>query len=386
MEKMLERAHYIQLLQRYFKTHPIVAILGPRQCGKTTLAREYFKMSGPGLRANYFDLEDSTDLIRLSSPKATLNMLDGLIVIDEVQRQPELFPTLRVLVDEPSQTKKYLILGSASRELLQQSSESLAGRIAYIELTPLSFSETHVLQPLWYRGGFPKSYLAETDADSYDWRTFYVKTFLEQDLPNLGLSIPAETMRRFWSMMAHNHANLLNAAEIARSFGYSDTSVKRYLDILSATFMVRQLKPWYENLKKRQVKASKIYFRDSGLLHTLLGIHNEQELLVHPKMGASWEGFALEEVIRSLHTDPEDCYFWATHQQAELDLLICQGSEKHGFEFKYSDAPRLTRSMHIALADLNLTSLTVIYPGQVDYPLSDRIKVCGLISYLNTQA
>ncbi|HEU5281640.1 MAG TPA: ATP-binding protein [Gammaproteobacteria bacterium] len=379
---MFLRPYYSHLITRYFESHAMVAILGPRQCGKTTLAREYFNTHKNLPRANYFDLEDDTDLARLASPKQSLQTLSGLIVIDEIQRRPDLFPLLRVLADDPQKNRKILILGSASGALLQQSAESLAGRIAYIELPPLSFSETHELENLWIRGGFPKSYLATSDESSNDWRRFYIKTFLEQDIPNLGIRIPAQTLRRFWAMLANTHGNILNASELGRSLGYSDTTIKRYIDILTNTFMIRTLKPWHENITKRQVKSPKIYIRDSGLLHTLLNIPDKNALLIEPKLGASWEGFALEEIIRHTHVDENDCYFWATHQHAELDLLLLHKNKRLGFEFKYSDAPRMTRSLHIAYETLNLDQLIVIYPGELDYQLENNIQVKGLGSFL----
>ncbi len=326
-------------------------------------------------RSNYFDLESSVDLERLANPMLAIGSLSGLVVIDEVQRAPDLFTILRVLVDEQKADRKFLILGSASRELIRQSAESLAGRIAYLEVTPFSLDEVGHLDKLWLRGGFPRSFLADHEQDSYDWREFYVRTFLEQDIPNLGITIPPVALRRFWSMLAHYHGNIFNASELGRSFGASDVTMRRYLDLLTGTFMIRQLQPWYENGKKRQVKSPKIYFRDSGILHTLLAIHDRNELLLHPKLGASWEGFALEEVIRRHQARPEECYFWATHGGAEVDLLIYQDGKLKGFEFKYTDAPTLSKSMQIAVADLSLDHLEVIYPGEVDYALTEKIFV-----------
>jgi predicted AAA+ superfamily ATPase len=375
----MERKYFSLLIEQYLRVHPIVAILGPRQCGKTTLARHYAK----GIPdEQYFDLEDSTDIARLSSPKLALENKTGLIVIDEIQRRPELFPTLRVLVDRLKDKQQYLILGSASRELIRQRSETLAGRIAYIELTPFSYTETGEWEKLWMRGGFPKSYLARSTQESVEWREFYITTFLEQDIPNLGLQIPAVTLRRFWTMLAHYHGNIFNASELARSFGISDTTVKRYLDILTGTFMIRQLQAWRENIKKRQVKSPKIYFRDSGLLHSFLSIESKEDLEKHPRLGASWEGFALEEIIRKLEAKPDRCYFWASHNGAELDLLIFHKNKKLGFEFKYSDAPKLTKSMQISLEDLKLDRLTVIYPGKIAYSLSEKIEVVPLQIFL----
>jgi predicted AAA+ superfamily ATPase len=377
----MERPKFLQLVERYFKTHPIVALLGPRQCGKTTLARMYAKKEVEFPRENYFDLENPIDYKRLAEPMLALQRLKGLIIIDEIQRMKELFPLLRVLADQNLPDKKFLILGSASRELIQHSSESLAGRLAFIELTPFNWFEVQDLDKLWFRGGFPKSYLAVSDQDSMDWREFYIKTFLEQDIPNLGINIPAVSLRRFWSMIAHYHANLFNAAELGRSFGASDVTMKKYLDILTGTFMIRQLQPWHENLLKRQVKTPKIYFRDSGIFHSLCGVTSWSELQTHPKIGASWEGFALEEIIRIHQDNGYEWFFWSTYSGAELDLLLVKNNKKYGFEFKYSDAPSITKSMQIALVDLQLESLTVVYPGDVDYDLSDKIQVKSLKNF-----
>ncbi|MDR3623780.1 MAG: ATP-binding protein [Chlamydiales bacterium] len=376
----MERLHFIHQIERYFESHKIVALLGPRQCGKTTLARMYSKREVNFSKNNYLDLEASIDVQRLVNPTLTLESLSGLIIIDEIQRIPDLFPILRVLVDREENNQRYLILGSASRELIRQSSESLAGRIAYIELTPFSFQEVDDIQKLWIRGGFPRSFLAKTEQESVDWREFYIRTFLEQDIPNLGIKIPPDTLRRFWIMLSHYHGNIFNSSELARSFGTSDVTIRRYLDILAGTFMIRKLQPWHENISKRQVKAPKIYFRDSGIFHSLLNISNQDELQVHPKLGASWEGFALEEVIRHRQAKSQDCYFWSTYGGAEVDLILHQKGTLTGFEFKYSDAPQLTKSMHTALHDLQLDHLYVIYPGDVDYPLSERISVKGLKS------
>lgn len=384
----MDRPQYIYEIERLFRTHRVVALLGPRQCGKTTLARMYSRNQPDFKPVNYFDLESSVDVQRLQNPMLSLQPLQGLIVIDEIQRTPDLFTTLRVLVDNESFTQRFLILGSASPQLILQSSESLAGRIAYVEVTPFSFNEIGRddignLERLWIRGGFPKSYLAETERDSFDWREFYIRTFLEQDIPNLGLKIPPNTLRRFWIMLANYHGNLWNASELSRSFGISDGTCRHYLDILSGTYMVRQLQPWWENISKRQVKAPKIYFRDSGILHSLLNIQNIDELRVNPKIGASWEGFALEEVIRIHQIRHQDCYFWATYSGAEIDLLLHHKGKFIGIEFKYSDAPKMTKSMQIALKELNLKHIYVIYPGDIDYPLSENVTVMGLKNYLS---
>jgi len=373
----MNRNQYLQEIETAFSVNPVCAILGPRQCGKSTLAGMYAKTQQ---LTHVFDLEDPTDLARLENPKLALMDLDGLIIIDEIQRRPDLFPIIRVLVDKFK--KRFLILGSVSRDLINQSSETLAGRISYLELTPFSYSEVHEVKNLWLRGGFPLSYLAKDITTSALWRKSYITTFLERDIPNLGINIPAETIRRFWMMLANSHGNIFNASELGRSLGYSDTTIKRYLDILVGTFMIRRLNPWFENISKRQVKSPKVYFKDSGILHSLLGITDNESLITNPKLGASWEGLALEEVIRYNKADALDCYFWATHSNAELDLLIVQNGKKMGFEVKYTDAPKITLSMQIAINDLKLDSLTVIIPGNHNFPLSDRIKVMGLETYL----
>ena len=365
-----------------------MGILGPRQCGKTTPARDHIASlgieasagggHGDGARVHYFDLEDPAHLTRLTDPGLALESLEGLIVIDEIQRIPELFPLLRVLVDRNRPKQRYLILGSASRDLIRQSSETLAGRITYLELPPFTAFEAGDHDRLWLRGGFPPAYLASTDADSMDWRKAYVTTFLERDLPALGIDFAAGTMRRFWMMVAHWHGNILNASELARSLDVSSPTIKRYLDILDGTFITRTLQPWYENLRKRQVKSPKILFRDSGILHALLNLPDENDLRAHPKLGASWEGFALEQVIQMHRADATECFFWATHGHAELDLLIVQGTKRSAFEFKYTSTPRVTRSMHSALEDLELDRITIVCPGDGDYPLTENVRVAGL--------
>lgn len=371
----MERLFYLETIQRLFAVNPVVALLGPRQCGKTTTAKQYIKETQQSVL--FLDLENPNDLARLDAPMLTLEPWEGLIVIDEIQLRPELFPVLRVLIDQ-QKSRQWLILGSASRDLIRQSSETLAGRISYLEMTPFSLTETGKEQNLWIRGGFPRSFLAEDDAISYQWRQDYISTFLERDIPMLGFQIPPRTMRRFWMMLTHYHGQMFNASEIGKSLGVSHVTTRHYLDILTGTFMMRELSPWWENLAKRQVKTPKIYFRDSGIYHGLMGIKNYEELYSHPKLGASWEGFAMEQVIHFFNAKAEECYFWAVHGQAELDLLIMQDGKRYGFEFKYADAPRLSKSMTTAFRDLNLDHLWVITPGNQVYALAEKISVSGL--------
>lgn len=373
----MQRAAFLQQIEGYFQSHPMVGILGPRQCGKTTLARDYIHTLG-NEQVHYFDLEDPEHLNRLSDPRLALGPLEGLIVIDEVQRLPELFPLLRVLIDRKPRKQQYLILGSASRDLLRQTSESLAGRIVYLELSPFTVFEAVNPRRLWLRGGFPPAYLAKTNSDSMTWRKAYITTFLERDLPTLGIDFVANTMRRFWMMLAHWNGNVFNASEFARSLDVTSPTIKRYLDILAGTFMIRTLQPWYANIHKRQVKSPKIYFRDMGIMHVLLNLPDHASLQGHPKLGASWEGFALEQVIQIYRADAAECFFWATYANAELDLLIVQGDKKMAFEFKYTTTPKVTRSMHSALQDLDLDQISIVCPGDSTYPLADNIRVTNL--------
>jgi len=374
----MDRPAYIEKVERQFDIHPVVALFGPRQCGKTTLARMFAAAAGGPVA--HFDLEDPADLAALAQPRLVLQALRGLVVIDEIQRLPELFPVLRVLADRPDNPLRLLILGSASRDLIRQSSETLAGRIGHIEMTPFSAAEVSAaeIDKLWRRGGFPKSYLAASEAASHQWRRDYVATFLERDLPDLGIAIPPATLRRFWMMLAHCHGQVINFSELGRSFGAADTTIRRYLDILAGTFMVRQLQPWHANVAKRQVKSPKLYFRDSGLLHFLLGIVDAETLYRHPKLGPSWEGFAIEQIVRLHDADPGAVYFWATHGGAEVDLLIMQGDRPIGYEIKFTQQPRTTRAMHAAIETLGLEDLRVVYPGDKSFPLAEHIRAIGL--------
>ncbi len=367
----MDRPDALSRVRRALARSPVVALVGPRQAGKTTLARELLDASAPG----YFDLEDPVSLARLGEPMTTLAPLRGLVVIDEVQRRPELFPTLRVLADRKPRAARFLILGSASPELLRQSSESLAGRLEVVTLPPFTLEEVGAaaLDRLWLRGGFPRSYLARSAADSLSWRREFVRTFLERDVPQFGGAIAPQALHRFWTMLAHHHGGIWKASDPARSLGVSEPTVRRYLDLLSGLFMVRQLQPWHANLGKRQVKAPKVYVRDSGLLHDLLGIRSESELLGHPRSGASFEGFAIEQVLAIVPHD--EAYFWATHAGAELDLLLQIGPKRLGIEIKRSDAPTLTPSMRTALADLDLERLIVLYPGERSYSLAEGVDV-----------
>lgn len=378
----LARDAHVDRLTRLIRENPAVALLGARQVGKTTLAKAIAReRKGPVTR---FDLENPEDVRQLDEPLLALAPLRGLVIIDEVQIRPDLFPVLRVLLDRSPLRARFLILGSASPELLRQGSETLAGRIAFYELPGFSLDEvgTQNWQRLWFRGAFPRAYLPRAHRQSNQWRTDFVRTFLERNLPGFGSQVPARTMSEFWTMLAHYHGQIWNGSEIGRAFGVSHTAVKRYLHLLSSTFMVRQLKPWTGNVGKRVLKSPKAYVSDSGLLHSLLGINTPRELTAHPKVGASFEGFALEQVLGRLRTPSQDAYFWATQGGAELDLLIFRGSRRIGFEFKRSDAPKRTRSMLLALEALGLDQILVVYPGQRSYLLHERIKAVPLVSLM----
>ena len=371
---MIARPRRLAEIRSALRRAPVVALVGPRQSGKTTLARRLVSPDSEG----YFDLEDPRSLARLEQPMLALAPLRGIIVLDEVQRRADLFPVLRVLADRRPLRARFLVLGSASPDLLRQSSETLAGRLETIVLPGFSLEELGAasLEHHWIRGGFPPSTLARTAANSFAWRQQFIQAFLERDLPALGISAPSSLLLRFWTMLAHYHGGVWNAAEPARSLGVSAPTARRYLDLLSDLYLVRQLQPWHENLAKRQVKSPKVYLRDSGLLHALLGIQTARDLQSHPKVGASWEGYAMEEVLKVVR--PDAAYFWATHTGAELDLLLIARGRRWGVEFKYSDAPRLTPSMRTALTDLRLDGLTVAYPGDKEYALDARVRVVPL--------
>jgi hypothetical protein len=380
---MIDRELHARQITGLLKRFPVVAILGARQVGKTTLAASIAPTVSN--RISRFDLENPSDLARLADPMLALQEPKGLVVLDEVQRRPELFPVLRVLADRKPVRTRFLVLGSAAPDLLRQSSESLAGRIAYYELPGLAVREVGFehADRLWVRGGFPKAFLARSDRESMEWRQAFIRTFLERDLPALGVNIAADTMRRFWSMLAHHHAQLWNASEIGRSFGVADTTVRNYLDKLTDALVVRQLKPWHENLGKRQVKSPKIFIRDSGLLHALLNLPTKRDIEGHPKLGASWEGFVIDQLVQQLSVSPDESYHWRTHQGAELDLLVVRGGLRLGFEVKRTVAPTLTPSMRSAMHDLKLKSLTVVHAGDQTFPLSKQVQAVAFRDVLN---
>jgi predicted AAA+ superfamily ATPase len=378
---VIDRKADVALVRAALRRSRVVALLGPRQCGKTTLARQFVSPDS----LNYFDLEEPQSLARLTEPDTALRPLEKLVVIDEIQRRPDLFPLLRVLADRTPLPARFLILGSASPDLLRQSSESLAGRLETVSLEGFRLSDLGAAAQSrhWLRGGFPLAYTARTEADSLTWRRQFLQTFLERDLPQLGIRIPAVVLRRFWNMVAHYHGQIWNAAELARALAVNESTVRRYLDLMTGVFMVRQLPPWFENLGKRQVKAPKIYVRDSGLLHTLLSVTSQHDLEHHPKVGASWEGYAVEEVLKALQ--PDEAYYWATYNGAEIDLILFKDGRRVGVECKRADAPALTPSMRIALADLKLDQLSVVYPGEKKYSLARNVEVVPLAKFVKAQ-
>ncbi len=378
---MIDRQADLVSVRSALRRSRVVALLGPRQCGKTTLARQFVAPES----LNYFDLEDPRSLARLSEPDLALRPLKRLVVIDEIQRRPDLFPLLRVLADRSPLPARFLILGSASTDLLRQSSETLAGRLETIPLEGFRLSDlgADAQNRHWLRGGFPLAYTPRRESDSVAWRRQFLQTFLERDIPQLGIEIPAIALRRFWNMVAHYHGQIWNAAELARALAVNEATVRRYLDLMAGVFMVRQLPPWFENLGKRQVKSPKVYGRDSGLLHSLLGITNRRDLEYHPKVGASWEGYAVEEVLKSFR--PDEAYYWATYNGAELDLFLFKNGRRIGIECKRADAPALTPSMRTALADLRLDHLYVLYPGDKTYALGRKVEVMPLAKFVKAK-
>jgi hypothetical protein len=383
----VRRTAYLETIRERLRANPIVSLVGPRQTGKTTLARMLAEESTEAV--HFFDLESPADLARLANPELVLRPLTGLVILDEVQRRPDLFPVLRVLADRPGTPARFLILGSASPALIKAGSESLAGRVSFVDVTGFSLAElgADALSRLWWRGGFPRAWLAPDDAVARQWLDDFRRTFLERDIPQLGIQVPAATLGRFWTMVAHYHGQVLNLAELARALGSSEPTARRYLDILSGTYVVRQLSPWFENLKKRQVRSPKVYICDSGLLHALLGIPDLPGLQSHPKLGASWEGFCLEQILGVC--GDRDAYFWGTHSGAELDLLLQHAGRRLGFEFKFSEQPGTTKSMRVAFEDLALDHLYVVHPGEHEFPLDESITAitpARLIDVLRSEA
>ncbi|MEB3314659.1 MAG: ATP-binding protein [Candidatus Melainabacteria bacterium] len=380
---LIERKKEIKKIKEKLSYSPALAILGPRQCGKTTLAREFEKTLNPK-KVYFFDLENPTDLKLFENPYLLLADLKGYVFIDEVQRKPDLFPVLRVLIDKNESVTKFILLGSASPELLSRSSESLAGRISYLELGGLSLDilDINDTRKLWLRGGFPRSFLAKNDEASFAWREDFISTFLERDIPSLGIKIGTNALRRFWTMLAHYHGQIYNSSEIAKSLGVSDTTARHYLDILVNTFVIRELSPWYSNTKKRLVKRPKIYFRDSGLFHSLSQIPTFKQLYNHPQMGSSWENFVIEQCISFLDLKANSVFFWGIHAQAELDLLYFKDTKAYGIEVKFNEAPSVTKSMQLALEELNLEKLYIIYPGD---RLAELDKKIILLPFKNFQ-
>jgi len=371
---MIGRQGYLDNVKKAISRSPIVALLGPRQCGKTTLARAICKNQA----RNYFDLESQTDLRRLVNPEIILASLSGLVVIDEIQTKPDLFATLRVVVDKPGNRCNFLILGSASPQLIRNVSETLAGRVEFVDMAGFDLTElgTTSWQQLWTRGGFPRSFLANDNQDSFAWREGFIRTFLQRDIPQLGINIPAQAMRRFWTMLAHYHGQIWNASRIGSALGINDKTARSYLDILTETYMIHQLQPWHENISKRQVKSPKIYFRDTGLLHSLLDLHDFHTITGHPQVGASWEGFAMEQIIRAIR--PSQWYYWSTYSGAELDIFFIVNGKRYGIEFKFSEAPEKTKSMIMAIESLKLNKLLIVYPGEKSWPVNKTISVCPI--------
>ena len=367
----IAREHHLRRVRLLLREYPVVAILGARQVGKSTLARQLAARRGP---THWFDLENPVDLARLADPGLELRALRGLVVLDEIHRLPDVFPLLRVLADRPRTPARFLVLGSASPALLKQTSETLAGRVAFHELDGFGLREISDWERLWLRGGFPLSYLARSEAASRRWRDGFIQTFLARDVPELGSLVPSTTLRRFWTMLAHWHGQIWNGAEFGRAFGVSHTTVRRYLDLLTSVFVARQLQPWHENISKRQVKSPKVYIGDSGILHALLGLASREDVVAHPKVGASWEGFVVGQIIHLLGAAPEQCFHWSTHSGAELDLLVLSGNRRYGFEVKRTEAPRLTASMRSAFETLRLDRLDVVHAGAERFALAKGVR------------
>jgi len=379
---MIPRKHDLERVRLLLDESPVVALLGARQVGKTTLARQLAADCHDPVA--WYDLEDPADLVRLEDPGLELRPLRGLVVLDEIHRLPGIFQLLRVLADRPGPPARFLVLGSASTELLRQTSESLAGRVAFHELDAFGLTEVDDLERLWLRGGFPRSYLASSEPASRRWRDGFIRTLLARDLPDFGSTIPSTTLRRFWTMLAHWHGQIWNGAEFGRAFGVSHTTVRRYLDLLTSVFVARQLQPWFENISKRQVRSPKVYIADSGILHALLGLTGRTDVTSHPKVGASWEGFVVQQIVQLLRAPSQQCFHWSTHTGAELDLLVLDGSRRHGFEVKRSEAPRLTRSMRSAAETLGLDNLDVVHAGAERYQLAPRIRALPAIELADT--
>jgi hypothetical protein len=375
---LIERNGYTDRVRKAVNRSVIVALMGPRQCGKTTLARMIYERSPNRQTSTYFDLESQVDLRRLANPEMVLGSLTGLVVIDEIQTLPSLFPALRVLADRPDTPCRFLVLGSASPTVIRNVSETLAGRVESVEMAGFDLTELGpgAWRSLWVRGGFPRSYLAESEEDSVAWREGFIRTFLQRDIPELGIKIAAAAMRRFWTMLAHYHGQVWNASRIAGALGLSDKTIRSYLDLLTETYMLRQLQPWHENLRKRQVKSPKVYFRDTGLLHSLLGLQDFHAVIGHPQVGASWEGYALEQILRIVR--PAEVYFWATYSGAELDLFFVANGRRYGVECKFTEAPQPAKSMTAAIDSLRLDKLLIVYPGDKVWPASERITVCPI--------
>ncbi len=376
---LIERKSYKEQVHKALARSAVVALMGPRQCGKTTLARMIFEGTPDRQTGAYFDLESQVDLRRLANPEMVLGSFTGLVVIDEIQTLPGLFPVLRVLADRPDNPCRFLILGSASPGVIRSVSETLAGRVEFVDMAGFDLTEVgaEAWRSLWVRGSFPRSYLSKSEEDSVAWRESFIRTFLQRDIPQLGIQIAAAAIRRFWTMLSHYHGQIWNASRMATALGLNDKTVRSYLDLLTETYMLRQLQPWHENLTKRQVKSPKVYFRDTGLLHSLQGLQDFQAVIGHPQVGASWEGFALEQILRIVR--PAEAYFWATYSGAELDLFFIANGLRYGIECKFVEAPQPTKSMIAALGSLRLDKLLIIYPGDKVWPVSERIIACPIL-------